>query len=174
VEADGVDVVTETIDLAPGASRSVAVNLPPGATNASVAIETLDVQAADNRADLRLSGAGLSALDILLLSDAPGSLERALAVIPDARVETFETTTPGISALAAAYDLVVFEGFSPPVDDLPAVPMLFVRPQQIGEVFAIEGVMQAPEIDALEAGDPGRGRSGGRHFRRYAALSRRP
>jgi len=154
VRADGVEVVTETIDLAPGASRSVEVNLPPGAIDVSVATRTLDVQAADNQADLRLSSAGLSALDIFLLSDAPGSLERALSVIPDARVDTFESTTPGIAALAAAYDLVVFEGFSPPVDDLPAVPMLFVRPQQIGETFAIEGVMQSPKIDALQAGDP--------------------
>ena len=154
VQADGADVVTETIDLAPGGSRSVEVNLPPEATDISVAIQVLDVQAADNRADLRISGAGLSALDILLLSDAPGSLERALSVIPDARVETFPSTTPGIAALAAAYDLVVFEGFSPPVDDVPAVPMLFVRPQQIDETFAIEGVMPAPEIVQLQAGDP--------------------
>lgn len=154
VQADGVDVVTETLDLAPGASRSVEVNLPPGATNASVAVQTLDVQAVDNRATVQLSSAGLSALDILLLSDAPGSLERALSVIPDARVETFATTTPGLAALAVPYDLVVFEGFSPPADDVPARPMLFVRPQQIGETFAIEGVMSAPEIDQLQAGDP--------------------
>jgi hypothetical protein len=154
VQADGVDVVTETIDLAPGASRSVEVNLPPEATNATVAIQTLDAQAADNRATVHLSSAGISALDILLLSDAPGSLERALSAIPDARVETFETTTPGIAALSVPYDLVVFEGFAPPADDLPTVPMLFLRPQQIGETFAIEGVMASPEIDQLQVGDP--------------------
>lgn len=154
VQADDVDVVTETIDLAPGIGRSVEVNLPPGARSVSVSIQTLDVQIADNRASLRLASADLSALNILLLSDAPGPLERALTVIPNSQVDTFETTTPGIKSLAAPYDLVVFEGVSPTVDDLPDSPMVLVRPQQIGEVFAIEGVMPSPAIDRVSAGDP--------------------
>lgn len=154
VQADGAEVVNQTIDLAPGISRSVEVNLPPGATGASVSIQVLDVQIADNRASVRLASADLSALNILLLSDAPGALERALAVIPNAHVDTFETTTPGIASLAAPYDLVVFEGMSPTADDLPDAPMMFVRPQQVDEAFAVEGVMPSPSIDELSAGDP--------------------
>lgn len=154
VQADGTDVVTEMIDLAPGSASSVEVNLPPGASSASVSIQTRDVQIADNHANLQLANADLSALDILLLSDTPGPLERALTAIPDARVDTFETTTPGIKSLAAPYDLVVFEGMAPAADDLPEAPMLFARPQQIGEAFAIEGVMPSPVVDELRAGDP--------------------
>ncbi len=152
VQADGVDVVASEIDLAAAESRSIEVTLPQGARTAEVLVDVGDSFAADNRATILLGGSGSTGLDLLLISDNPGALERALGALPQARVEVFPTTTPGIRALATGFDLVVFQGISPFPDDIPDVPMLFVRPTQMGERFTTGGVMTGPAIDRIEAG----------------------
>lgn len=152
VQADGVDVVASEIDLAAAESRPVEVTLPQGARTAEVVVDVGDAFGADNRATILLDGSGASGLDILLISDNPAALERALGALPESRVDVFPTTTPGIRALAAGFDLVVFHGISPFPDDVPAVPMLFVRPTQMGERFPTQGVMNGPSIDRIEAG----------------------
>ena len=154
VQADGVDVVSSEVDLGAGETRSVEVTLPQGAKTADVMIDVRDSFVADNRATLLLGSASTAGLDILLISDNPDALERALGALPESSVDVFPTSTPGIRALAAGFDLVVFQGVSPAPDDIPAVPMLFVRPPQLGDRFVADGVMTAPQIDQLEAGDP--------------------
>ncbi|MDQ3655621.1 MAG: VWA domain-containing protein [Chloroflexota bacterium] len=152
VQADGVDVVASEIDLAAAESRSIEVTLPQGARTAEVVIDVSDSFAADNRATVLLGGSDTTGLDILLISDNPSALERALGALPEARVDVFPTTTPGIRALATGFDLVVFQGISPLPDDIPDVPMLFVRPTQLGERFATRGVLTGPSIDRIDAG----------------------
>lgn len=154
VVADGAEIVSSEVDLAGEESRTVQVNLPPAARDAQVSIQVRDGMEVDNRATILIDDAGLSTLDVLLLSDAPGPLERVLSVIPGARVDVWETTTPGIRALAAPYDLVVFEGTTPAPSDIPDTPMVFVRPQPMEGAFGLEGVMQAPEIRQVALGDP--------------------
>ncbi len=154
VVTDGVEIVASEVDLAAEESRTVQVNLPPAAREAHVSIQVRDGLEVDNRATVLLDDAGLSTLNVLLLSDVPGPLERALSVIPGARVDVWETTTPGIKALAAPYDLVVFEGTTPAPTDIPDTPMVFVRPQAVEGAFAQEGVMQAPAIRQVALGDP--------------------
>lgn len=154
VLADGVEIVSNELDLAGGSSRTVEVNLPPAASGAQVSIQVRDGMEVDNRATVLLDEAGLSAVNILLLSDAPGPLERALSVIPGARVDVWETTTPGIKALAAPYDLVVFEGTTPAASDIPDAPMVFVRPQAMEGAFALDGVMSGPRVQQVVLGDP--------------------
>ncbi len=154
VMADGADVVASEVDVVPGEPRSIEVTLPAGATLAEVVIDVGDAFPDDNAATLLLGDATNAGLDILLISDTPGSLERALAALPDARVDTFPATTPGIRALAAGYDLTVFQGISPAADDVPETPMLFVRPSPMGDLFAISGVMSGPVIDRFAAGSP--------------------
>jgi len=152
VQVDGADVVSSEVDLASGETRAIEVTLPQGARTADVVIDVRDSFAADNRATLLLGGSGSAGLDILLISDNPGAMERALTALPEARVDVFPTTTPGIKALAAGYDLTVFQGISPAPDDAPETPMLFVRPTPLGDLFANTGVMNAPTIDRLDAG----------------------
>lgn len=154
VLADGVEVVANELDLAGGQSRTVEVNLPPVASEAQVAIQVRDGMEIDNRGTVLLDEAGLSARNILLLSDAPGPLERALTVIPGASVDVWETATPGVKALAAPYDLVVFEGTTPAASDIPDTPMVFVRPQAMEGGFALDGVMSGPDIEQVVIGDP--------------------
>lgn len=154
VLADGVEIVANELDLAAGQSRTVDVNLPPAARDAQVSIQVRDGMEIDNRGTVLLDEAGLSAVNILLLSDAPGPLERALSVIPGASVDVWETATPGIKALAAPYDLVVFEGTTPVTSDIPDTPMVFVRPQAMEGTFAPDGVMGGPQIERVAIGDP--------------------
>lgn len=153
VLADGAEIAANELDLAPGQSRTVEVNLPPAAREAQVSIQVRDGMEIDNWGSVLLDQAGLSALNILLLSDVPGPLERALSVIPGASVDVWATTTPGIKALAAPYDLVVFEGTTPAASDIPDTPMVFVRPQAMEGAFALDGVMGGPEIEQLVIGD---------------------
>jgi hypothetical protein len=152
VQADGVDVVSSELDLGAGETRSVEVTLPQGAKTADVMIDVRDSFAADNRASLLLGSASSAGLDILLISDNPDALERALGALPESSVDVYATSTPGIKALAAGFDLVVFHGVSPAADDIPELPMLFVRPPQLGDHFASDGVMAAPTIDQMSAG----------------------
>ncbi|MBA2470441.1 MAG: BatA domain-containing protein [Chloroflexia bacterium] len=152
VQADGVDVVSSEIDLAAAETRTIEVTLPQGTRLADVTVDVRDAFGGDNRATVLLDGSGSGGLDILLMSDNPAALERALGALPEARVDVFPTSTPGIRALATGFDLVVFQGISPLPDDIPDVPMLFVRPTQIGERFASQGVMAAPSIDRVDAG----------------------
>ncbi len=152
VLADGVEVVSSQIDLAAGETRPIEVTLPSGSSVADVVIDVLDPFVADNQATLLLGDATTAGLDILLISDMAGALERALAALPDARVDVFASTTPGIRALAAGYDLTVFHGITPLVDDMPETPMIFIRPPQLGDRFGIEGVMTSPVIDRFDAG----------------------
>lgn len=152
VQADGVDVAASEIDLLAAESRSIEVTLPQGSRAADVLLDVGDSFAADNRATTLLGGDAAAGLDVLLISDNPSALERALAALPDARIEVFPTSTPGMRALATGFDLAVFQGISPVPDDIPDVPMLFFRPTQLGDRFASDGVMSAPTIDRIDAG----------------------
>ncbi len=152
VMADGADVIASEVDVVPGEPRSVEVTLPQGARVAEVVIDVRDAFTDDNAASLLLGDATNAGLDILLISDTPGALERALTALPDARVDTFPATTPGIRALAAGYDLTVFQGIAPDPGDLPETPMLFVRPSPMDDRFTMSGVMSGPVIDRFAAG----------------------
>ncbi len=151
VQADGVDIVTSELDLAAGETRPVELTLPLGTRSASVTIDVRDPFQADNTARLLINQAGATGLNILLISDTPGPLERALAAMPDATVDTFPASTPGIRALATTYDLTVFEGTSPSADDIPLTPLLFVRPLPLDNLFSTSGVLNAPVVERIDA-----------------------
>ncbi len=152
VQADGVDVVASELDLASGETRPVEVTLPTGVSSAEVVVDVRDPFQADNRARILLDNPAGAGLDILLISDNPTTLERVLGALPDARVDTFSSTTPGIAGLAAAYDIAVFHGTSPNPADIPAIPMLLIRPAPMGDLFQTSGVLSGPIVDRFDAG----------------------
>ncbi|MGC4192686.1 MAG: BatA domain-containing protein [Thermomicrobiales bacterium] len=154
VSADGKDVASDVVTLGPNESRQIAVSVPTDAPAVTVSIPQRDVLQADNTATLHLERDALSQLAIMLVTDNPGSLQRALEVIPGVRVDVYPRSTPGLAALSRSYDLAVFEGVSPAASDLPAIPMLFFQPQPIDGVFGIQGAMSAPAIDTIDAGSP--------------------
>jgi hypothetical protein len=119
-----------------------------------VSLRADDALSVDNRAILRLANDELAQRKILLLSDSPGALLRALETLPGARVDVMPGATSGLRSLAAAYDLVVLEGISPLPDDVPTVPMILLQPQPMPDGrFAIDGSLSAPSAEPVAGGD---------------------
>ena len=154
VDADDTSVAKNTAFLAPGGSQSITVNLPVGARQSQAAIDYSDALYTDNFATVPLSGDRLGQLDILLISDAPSSLLRALQALPGAHVDLHPSSIPGLHDLSAAYDLTVIENGVVSLDDLPVTPMLLVQPQTLDGQFTISGTLGVPIIASLAPGDP--------------------
>lgn len=154
VLADGTDVADNQITVQPGESQPVSVQLPAGTGQASITTRRLDGLLQDNRATIILHQDARLSLAILLVTDNPDKLQRALAVLPGAHVDTVASSTAGIGQMAASYDLVVYDGVTPAPADLPAVPTIFVQPQPITGLFAVTGAMPQPQITRVHAGDP--------------------
>ncbi|MGI8485665.1 MAG: BatA domain-containing protein [Thermomicrobiales bacterium] len=146
------DVADGSITLGPDESRQVEVSVPADASGVVVSIPQQDVLQADNSASLQLQRDELSQLKIMLVTDSPGQLQRALGVIPGTHVDVYPGATPGLKALASGYDLAVFAGVTPAVADRPAIPMLFFQPQPLTGTFVVSGALAAPSIDRVESG----------------------
>ena len=93
--------------------------LPPGVAELTVRIEQADALAADNTASLLPGETATTTIAprILLVSDLPGALARALMAIENVQL----TIEPGdnLAAIAAGgYDLVVFDRTAPSTETL--------------------------------------------------------
>lgn len=154
VLADSADVADQQVTVQPGQTQTVTVKLPAGTSQASISTRRLDGLLEDNRATIILHQDARLSLAILLVTDNPDKLQRALTVLPGARVDTVPSTTAGIKQMATSYDLVIYDGATPSPDDLPAVPMIFVQPQPVPGIFAVTGAMPQPQITRVHAGDP--------------------
>lgn len=153
VFADATDVADNQVTVQPGESQTVSMQLPPGTGQASISTRRLDGLLQDNRATIILHQDARLSLAILLVTDSPDKLQRALQVLPGAHVNVVPSSTPGISQMAASYDLVVYDGVTPAPSDIPAVPTIFVQPQPIPGVFTVTGAMPQPQITRIHAGD---------------------
>jgi hypothetical protein len=98
--------------------------------------------------------AGLS-LKILLVSDAPSELQRALGALEGAEVTTEPSTDVAATTGAEKYDLIVFEKAAPPADALAKLtaPLLFVAPPTSGP-FKTAGTMAQPVVSNIRTQDP--------------------
>jgi hypothetical protein len=155
--ADGLEVSRQSVTLPPnGGSAELSWALPQGAKQISVKVDASDALPADNEASLVTQGAaaGNLGLDILLVSDAPAALQRALSALPGAQVTSVPTDGYASAVAGHAFDLLVFDRTAPPdTAPAPAAPMLFVDPPA-GGPFATNGVMTNPTVDRLLAQDP--------------------
>ncbi|MEZ4562420.1 MAG: BatA domain-containing protein [Thermomicrobiales bacterium] len=159
VIGDGLDIGRGETTLAPGGEpAALQWVLPPGVSEISVRIDAADQLPADNIATiLPLTGdaaGGPIAPHILLVSDLPGSLARALMSLDNVQVSV--EPSDNVAAISAAnYDLVVFDRVAPPADlvaHLPA-PSLWVAPPADGPFPTTEEVTE-PEASRVRAGDP--------------------
>ena len=156
--SDGLELDRPTIIIPPnGGAVELVWPLPTGATQATVRLDHTDLLGADNEASVLLqqaSGRDL-ALTMLLVSDAPDALYRALTAIPGAQVTTVPSANLESAIGEQLYDLIVFERFAPSPDQLEALStsMLFVGPPA-GDVFPASGSMLAPQLTRLRSHDP--------------------
>jgi len=149
---DGKEVAAGSVTLGPDESRQIEFSVPSDTRGVVVSIPQQDILQADNSASLQLQRDELSQLNIMLVTDNPGDVQRALDVIPGSHVEVYPGSTSGLKALAAGYDLAVFAGISPAAGDVPAIPMIFFQPQPLKGTFTVSGALASPTINHVESG----------------------
>ncbi|HEV2108464.1 MAG TPA: VWA domain-containing protein [Thermomicrobiales bacterium] len=152
LRTDTIETGRQDATLPPG-GRDVELSwrLPAGVRDVEVEILNRDILPDDDRAALILRQESSLALDVLLVSDLPSPLQRALEVLPGARVTT-ETSDRVTSGISGDYDLVVFERTVPPAS-LPDAALLFVQPPP-DNPFPTTGEMIAPTVVNVAADDP--------------------
>jgi len=149
---DGKEVASGSVTLGPDESRQVEFSVPSDTGGIVVSIPQQDILQADNSASLQLQRDELNQLNIMLIADTPGDVQRALNVVPGSHVEVYPGSTSGLKALATGYDLAVFVGISPTAEDVPAIPMIFFQPQPLNGTFGVSGALASPTINHVESG----------------------
>jgi hypothetical protein len=153
---DGLEIGRADVILdGAGDSEPLRWVLPPGVNELAVRIEQADALAADNVARLLPGDAATTiAPRILLVSDLPGALARALMAIDNVQV-AIEPADNLAAVAAGGYDLVVFDRAAPPTETLKAIDTasLWVAPPVGGPFATGEGVGD-PTITRVRAGDP--------------------
>jgi hypothetical protein len=157
LSGDGLEMGRGEVTFAGnGGVEALRWRLPPGMSELTVRIEQADVLPADNSATLLLADASTATIAprILLVSDLPGALARALLAIENVQV-TAESSDNLESAAASGYDLVVFDRSAPPTESLLKIdtPTLWVAPP-LGGPFAASEQVSDPVATRIRAGDP--------------------
>jgi len=151
ISVDNVSIDQRQITLTAGTAQNLVETLPAGAETATATLSGSDALAADNHASVTLAGSGASGLRMLLVSDAPGALLRALSALPGSQVQTLSLNQYLASTSLPAIDMIIFEGAAPG-GSLPSVPALVVNPGPGANANA--GMMPAPVPTRLLAQDP--------------------
>ena len=151
ISADDTTVSEVELDLQSNSSRTVTQLLPDGARLATALLDATDAQPADNIATISLAGEGSGGARILLVSDQPTDLLRALNALQGSQVEVLSQNQYLAAGTPGSVDLVVFEG-GLPLGSLPQLPTLIVNP---GTDFAGSTVAIAqPEPIRVQSQDP--------------------
>jgi hypothetical protein len=157
LHGDGLEIGRSDVTIAGGgAVEPLRWLLPPGVAELTVRIAHSDNLAADNTASLLPGEAATATIAprILLVSDLPGALARALMVIENVQL----TIEPGdnLAAIAAGgYDLVVFDRTAPSTETLTRIDTasLWIGPPVGGPFATAEGIAD-PRVTRVRAGDP--------------------
>jgi hypothetical protein len=153
VLADDIQIASEEVTIEPGADLERIIGAIPANTGTvTVDFAKADALTADNSASLIVSRDARLGLRVLPVTDTPGALQRALSVLPGVELTTVPTVDTTVTA--SSYDVVVYEGFTPPATTLPNVPMFIAGPPLTSELFQSDGVMSAPELSSFRADDP--------------------
>lgn len=153
--ADTIEVQSSRISIPAGATIDFSSNpLPPGVSRARLVLQTSDALLADDTAEVILSGQSDLAQRILLVSDTPLILQRALSALPGAQVTTVSTTEHlSGDIVGGPYDLLVFEDYTPENANEITAPVVFVHPPVDG-LLPAKGAMTTSSVQHLRPDDP--------------------
>jgi hypothetical protein len=157
LQGDGLEIGRSDVTIGGGgAVEPLRWLLPPGVAELTVRIEHADNLIADNTASL-LPGetaATTIAPRILLVSDLPGAVARALTAIENVQL-TIEPSDNLAAIAAGGYDLVVFDRAAPSTETLSKIDTasLWVGPP-VGGPFAVAEGVTDPKVTRVRAGDP--------------------
>ncbi len=157
LHGDGLEIGRSDVTIAGGgAVEPLRWLLPPGVAELTVRIEHADALAADNTASLLPGEAATATIAprILLVSDLPGALARALMAIENVQL-TIEPSDNLAAIAAGGYDLVVFDRTAPSTETLAKIDTasLWVGPPVGGPFATAEGIAD-PKVTRVRAGDP--------------------
>jgi Ca-activated chloride channel homolog len=136
-------------------SEALITTVPPAASTIEARLAGGDALATDDRAYAVVPAEGTTRA--LLVGDGNPYLENALALLP--RLELYAVAADGYAdALTDAteagtpYGLVVFDGVVP--DEAPAMPALYIDPEDDGPFGQVGGRIQSPLIDRVDPSEP--------------------
>lgn len=157
VIADGIEVERRAVRIPANTSVDFTSDaLPIGATRLRIELRAdgADALLADNAAELVLARDSDLAQRILLVSDTPLVLQRALTSLPGAQVTTVSTTEHlSGSVVGGPFDLTIFEDYTPANLTDVGTPVFLVHPPVDG-ALSVSGVMTAASVQHMRAGDP--------------------
>ena len=157
VLANGVEMEIRGVPIPANDSvEFTSDTLPAGVSRLRIELRSNESDAlpADNAAELVLARDSDLAQRILLVSDTPLVLQRALTALPGAQVTTVSTTEHLSGAVAGGpFDLFVFEKYTPVSATEITAPVFFVDPPVDG-LLPILGVMTAASVQHVKSGDP--------------------
>lgn len=134
------------VALAPDGASELTWTLPARYASLRVALDGADGLALDDQAGLNLAATRPTA--VLLVSDAPEALRRALAAVPGVRLAIVSPAEYQAQQAAHAPALTIFERFLPPA--WPAGASLAIAPPPNHPLLAAEGA--APPAPAAAPG----------------------
>ncbi|MGN6758433.1 MAG: vWA domain-containing protein, partial [Thermomicrobiales bacterium] len=151
IAVDGVTADTRQLQLAAGGTTDLVWQLPPGARGVRLRVEPAsggtDALPFDNEAQVVTRD--VEQRRVLLVSDNPGDLGRALAAQPGVVL----TTVPaGAYNSDQAYDLTVFDHFLPTA--LPRGGVLLVSPPPDALLLPRTGASETPAITRANRASP--------------------
>jgi hypothetical protein len=154
---DGLEIGRTQVTLeGNGAAKPLRWLLPPGIAELTVHIDHPDALAADNSATLLPGDAATATIAprVLLVSDLPGALARALMAIDNVQV-VVESSDNASAVAASGYDLVVFDRTAPATETVMKIdtPSLWVAPP-VGGPFPTSQGISDPRVTRVRAGDP--------------------
>lgn len=151
IDADGTEVDNRTLQIAAGSSVELVWQLPPATRGARLRVNptsgATDAMPFDNEAYVVTREVGQRR--VLLVSDNPGDLGRALTAQPGAVVTT---TSTGAYDPRQLYDLTVFDSFLPA--SLPRGGILIVNPPANSTLIPHTGAAETPKIARLDRESP--------------------
>lgn len=147
IDADGTTVDTRQLSIAANSTVELIWQLPAGTRGARLRVEPVDGRGdalpADNEAFVVTRD--VSQRRVLLVSDMPGDLGRALTAQPGVVL----TTMPSRDYRGAQpYDLTVFDRFVPAA--LPRGGILLVNPPPTNGLLTQLGIEQAPQLARVD------------------------
>src|SRR5215212_10271314 len=157
LQGDGLEIGRSDVTIAgEGAVEPLRWLLPPGVAELTVRIENADTLVADNTASLLPGETATTTIAprILLVSDLPGALSRALMAIENVQL-TVEPSDNLAAIAAGGYDLVVFYNGAASTETLSKIDTasLWVGPPVGGPFPTAEGIAD-PKVTRVRAGDP--------------------
>lgn len=156
VFANDIQVDADSVPIAPNTTVDfMSHRLPAGVSRVRIELDATiaDALPADNVAELVLARDSDLAQRILLVSNTPLVLQRALTSLPGAHVTTISTIEHLNGDIPPGpYDLSVFEGYTPINAEEIDTPVFFVAPPVDGLLPAV-GVMTTVSVQHVRTGD---------------------